>query len=464
MARNSSSVGWGAVGKAAGLGERRRTGGAEPWYLAGGVALANVQRVYQPKGAASLADSYINLISPGTGNAAPGTAPLFDNFNGWRFNGALNQYLTSGFALTGACSVIIKYSWATGANNNVLVGGRTGAAANGMFVQPYAVSNRVGYTNGSTVNLAPQLASGVLAIAGANGYRDGTAEVTTLAPASNTTTRNAYIGALNGDNAMIVPVTANIQALAMYNTILTAAQVAAITAAMNAISAPVGLGGVVNQSASIGNQLQYEYTQAWSMGVTFAKTGLPASNGAAIILSNVPNGYGYPGYELWINDTGHLDVRIIHDMGAVQYIEVQGGTNVCDGKLHRAWVTYDGSGTSAGVKIYLDGAAQTLTTSKDTLGGLTIVEEHQEFIICNQTGLEAQYGFTNGWIKDLVVDDVARDAAYAAANSDVGTAPAAVANRQLLLLCNEATGLTAADRSGNGYNATLSSPAMWICA
>lgn len=41
---------------------------AAPWYLAGGAPTPIA--VYQPKGAASLAASYVNLANPGTYDAA----------------------------------------------------------------------------------------------------------------------------------------------------------------------------------------------------------------------------------------------------------------------------------------------------------------------------------------------------------------------------------------------------------
>jgi hypothetical protein len=75
--------------------DRRAAAAAVPWWLAGGVAAANAIAVYQPKGAADLAASYVNLANPGTYDAAPGTAPTFDAATGWTFNGS-TQYLTTG--------------------------------------------------------------------------------------------------------------------------------------------------------------------------------------------------------------------------------------------------------------------------------------------------------------------------------------------------------------------------------
>jgi len=53
--------------------------GVEPWWLSGGIAAANCVAAYQPKGAASLEASYVNLANPGTYNLT--------------FNGNLEQTL-----------------------------------------------------------------------------------------------------------------------------------------------------------------------------------------------------------------------------------------------------------------------------------------------------------------------------------------------------------------------------------
>lgn len=59
-----------------------RTAAALPWYRAGGVPAPVA--VYQPKGAADLAESYVNFVNPGTYNAVPGTAPTALNAAGRR--------------------------------------------------------------------------------------------------------------------------------------------------------------------------------------------------------------------------------------------------------------------------------------------------------------------------------------------------------------------------------------------
>jgi len=81
------------------------------WVVAGKTCVA----AYQPKGAADIAASYVNLASPGTYNAAPGTAPTWDATSGWIFNGS-TQYLTTGVIPTvfNTWTVIVRFSNVSG--------------------------------------------------------------------------------------------------------------------------------------------------------------------------------------------------------------------------------------------------------------------------------------------------------------------------------------------------------------
>ncbi len=81
-----------AIGGALGRSVKRASGGGW-WDLSG--TITTCVAAYQPKGAASLAASYVNLANPGTNNAAEGSAPSFSSA-GWTFNGTSNYLLISG--------------------------------------------------------------------------------------------------------------------------------------------------------------------------------------------------------------------------------------------------------------------------------------------------------------------------------------------------------------------------------
>jgi hypothetical protein len=200
-------------------------GGSRKWYLAGGSPLPVA--VYVPKGAADLAASYVNLANPGTYNAAPGTAPTFAAATGWTFAAASSQYLDTGLVMaSNTYSVVVRFSGAV--NNSGRLFGYSSGTAILSIVPDNGTVARYSYAN--NVDVAPDLAAGVLAITPTNGYRNGTSEAS-MAGYSGTNARSMYIGAINSGSASLF-FSGNILALAIYNATLTAPQVAAISAAM----------------------------------------------------------------------------------------------------------------------------------------------------------------------------------------------------------------------------------------
>lgn len=207
-------------------------GSAAKWWLAGGVAAGDCVAAYQAKGAASYAASKVNLANPGTYNAADGTAyPTWNAATGWTFNGS--QWLT----ISAQCktsqdqSAIVGYSGLTAASAAALLGtGRV--VANGLFVmQPRRAENKRGYLNGKDLVLATTYStSGIMCISGTKAYHDAIEEGTI--PASTLTAASFTIGGLDASSPWFSGV---IVAVSIYSSTLTATQVAAITAAMQAL-------------------------------------------------------------------------------------------------------------------------------------------------------------------------------------------------------------------------------------
>jgi hypothetical protein len=228
----------GAAGRIGGpLGHTQyRASAAVQWWLSGGVSAANAVAVYQPKGATSLAASYSNLASPGTYDAAPGVAPSFDAATGWTFDGS-TQYLTTGVvpANDQTWSMLIRFS--NRANQSALAAGWTTAAyGRGFGVWLYNAGNY--YDNGNELYAASGAHnSGVVGIAGNKGYRDGRAEAGTIGGWTGTSLAQIPIGALfvHSTGNYSNKYAGKIQALAIYNTTLSAAQALAISSAMAAL-------------------------------------------------------------------------------------------------------------------------------------------------------------------------------------------------------------------------------------
>lgn len=201
-----------------------------PWYRAGG-APAPIA-AYQPKGAVDLAASYINLANPGTYNAAPGTAPTFDAATGWTFNGS-TQYLTTGITppATATWSLLIRFSGTPA--SGLLLGCNAAGGNPSYYIAPNDGAGKVDYRNSALLGSpkAPALAAGVLVMAGTKAYRNGIDEGVTLGSGAGTAVA-LYLACRNNNGTPQLFCACNIQAVAIYDTTLTAPQVAAVSAAM----------------------------------------------------------------------------------------------------------------------------------------------------------------------------------------------------------------------------------------
>lgn len=194
---------------------------AAAWY-AGAIA------AYQPKGAASLAASYVNLANPGTYDAAPGVAPTWDAATGWTFNGS-TQHLASGVIPDSGWSALVRFSNVT--NLGYVAGEYVSASSLGyLLIQP----NFSRFYNDNFLPVAPAITSGIIGMAGVIAYKNGTS----VGTGTNTghTASNLFIGAyhLNGTSAAGF-LAGKIQAVAIYDTTLSAAQVLSVSTAMAAL-------------------------------------------------------------------------------------------------------------------------------------------------------------------------------------------------------------------------------------
>ncbi len=192
----------------------------------------SVWAAYAAKGAADLTASYTDLSGEGH-DAGVGVAPTWDAVNGWIFNGT-DQYLTAAFTPQNdqTQTAIAQFTNFTG-DNDYLFGSYT--AANTYFGVSLRVADAVvRYVNGQNLDVGPNIATGNLAVAGNTGYRNGIADLGTIGAWAGASTHPFYIGVLGGAwTGGYCPV--YIQALAIYDTALTAPQVSAVATAMAAL-------------------------------------------------------------------------------------------------------------------------------------------------------------------------------------------------------------------------------------
>ena len=211
-----------------------------PWYLSGGIAAANCIAAYTPKGAASLAASYDNNAAPanglpdGTYDAAPGVAPTWNVVTGWTYAGG--QYLTTGIVPAGTHTTIVRFA------NCITSGGYlfgsflvAGTVIYGVCPFYTGVGPGVQYWNQPSVPAAilPNMSDGVLAIAGAAGFRGGAPDA--VLGGTGNTGLAMFIGALNMGGVAAVQLVGDILAVAHYDITITDAQVLAVSTAAAAL-------------------------------------------------------------------------------------------------------------------------------------------------------------------------------------------------------------------------------------
>ena len=215
-----------------------KTARRTPWYLAGGVNRLNCVFAYQFVGATSLAASYTNLANPGTYNAVEIAAPAWAQATGAQGNNS--GCMRTGYALPTngpATHTMIAAVYITNASSTGTIVGRLESAP---------VDYRIGvhYSDGGIRHVYPRSyyanapafgAIHVVATTGNACYFDG-AKVADISPTAMSTALEMCVMAANTSALDKLQAGAFIRACATYNTALSAAQVAAISSAMLALS------------------------------------------------------------------------------------------------------------------------------------------------------------------------------------------------------------------------------------
>lgn len=115
----------------------------------------------------------------------------------------------------------------------------------------------------------------------------------------------------------------------------------------------------------------FERTEAHSYEFWIKTATIPSTYGNILGRYDATN---VRGFTIYIDN---LPKVVFLEANAVSnYLQVRtSATNVVNGSWHHIIVTYDGSSSSAGVKIYIDGVSQTVDVPKDNLGGTSITAE-----------------------------------------------------------------------------------------
>jgi len=205
------------------------------WWLSGGIAAANCIAAYQPKGAASLAASYVNLTGNTSYNLTTGDAPTFDTSYGWYFGGS--DWLKTGVIPENdlTWSMIIALTEISRAAANKCAAGTYASGYANLFKidSVGGATNTSGAGNGSYKQVATTATDLVIAVTPTGVYLNGT-------KTANTFTTNSqnfgqiYIGAQNELAGAGAKYIGKMQAIAIYDTNIDS-YISALVTAMNAL-------------------------------------------------------------------------------------------------------------------------------------------------------------------------------------------------------------------------------------
>jgi hypothetical protein len=119
--------------------------------------------------------------------------------------------------------------------------------------------------------------------------------------------------------------------------------------------------------ASSATLTNFTGSSAFSVAAWIATTATTSQ----VFLSTLKTTGNFQGWELGSDVTGplRLSFYLINSVGGNTYLLVNGSTTLSTGALFYVVSTYDGSGSASGVKLYVNGVAETMTTVHNTFSG-----------------------------------------------------------------------------------------------
>jgi len=221
----------------------RKAAVSADWWLPAGITQSDLVQVFQPKGAASYATSLSDLSGNGN-NASTISAPAWNATDGWIFSGT--EYLDSNVVPVndGTWSVFVRYSDASTTEDSFLVGllGNAGGVLQARFriELDFDTSNRILILNSGDFYyqaVSQEPTSGVIGFAGGTPHHSNPSiSFTAQSPLTYDLANDSYyIGAASNFGSATKFAYAKMQAIAVYNKTLSAAQVSALSASMEAL-------------------------------------------------------------------------------------------------------------------------------------------------------------------------------------------------------------------------------------
>jgi hypothetical protein len=130
--------------------------------------------------------------------------------------------------------------------------------------------------------------------------------------------------------------------------------------------------GGTDESVNMSDALDFDRLEPFSVSFWIKAGSIVGAPGLTIIgkLGSSPE---FAGWEIYVDNVGHVVFQFIHDVSVLDVVQVYGNTIVWrNNAWHHFVITYSGSGTAAGVLFYLDGSPLAGITNNDTLTGSTL--------------------------------------------------------------------------------------------
>ena len=153
----------------------------------------------------------------------------------------------------------------------------------------------------------------------------------------------------------------------------------------------------VDDYVDLGNVHAFEYNNAFSLSC-WVKHDYTTNRTYVAKIDNSPN--TGQGYALDTITGSKLRFWIANNYWGTKYMQVSGGTTITGSVWHHVVATYDGSGNRSGMKIYLNGAAETLTDAGATSLSDTMVSTEPLKI-----GVNDASNYMSGHIDDVIIFD-----------------------------------------------------------